>query len=51
MSQKFRADLTKTTRKNHISALNIYGSLYRDHFHCKIIPNICTFKRAQKHMA
>jgi len=22
--------------------------VYQDHFRCKIIPNICTFKRAQK---
>jgi len=22
--------------------------VYQDHFYCKIIPNVCTFKRAQK---
>jgi len=25
-----------------------YGSVYQDHFHCKIIPNICSFKPARK---
>jgi len=22
--------------------------VYQDHIYCKIIPNVCTFKRAQK---
>jgi len=22
--------------------------VYQDHFYCKIIPNVCIFKRAQK---
>jgi len=24
--------------------------VYQDHFRCKIIPNVCTFKRAQKNI-